>query len=59
MLTLSLSANLDDQAVGGLPAGIDRGIYYGWARVDDGPVHMCVLSIGWNPFFKNERRSAV
>ena len=42
-----------------LPASLDSGVYYGWASVDCGPVHKMVMSLGWNPHFKNEKRSMV
>ncbi|KAG5461910.1 MAG: hypothetical protein BJ554DRAFT_5827 [Olpidium bornovanus] len=46
------------------------GVYYGWARVsqvkdaavlgdDEGVVYPMVMSVGWNPYYKNEKRSAV
>jgi hypothetical protein len=44
---------------------VATGIYYGYARVllrDDGGdtgVYPMVMSLGWNPFFHNERLTAV
>ena len=39
---------------------IESGIYYGWASVgSSSQVWPMVMSFGWNPFYKNERRSAV
>lgn len=49
------------------------GVYYGYARVaptkagdsdkllseEDSAVHPMVMSLGWNPFYKNERLTAV
>lgn len=47
------------------------GVYYGYAQVsrqrdgktvlpeEDGKVLPMVMSLGWNPFYKNERMSAV
>ena len=47
------------------------GIYFGFAQVlprkgsehtlseEDRKVHPMVMSLGWNPFYKNERMSAV
>lgn len=42
-----------------LPADISTGIYYGWARVDNGDIHKMVMSIGWNPYYKNLKKSMV
>lgn len=38
---------------------MDTGIYYGFANVDGGPVYKMVMSIGWNPFYKNIQKSMV
>lgn len=51
------TANYPDDVVTSLPGTIQSGIYYGWAMVDDGAVHKMVMSIGWNPVYKNEKRS--
>lgn len=32
-------------------------MYYGWARVDDGEIFKMVMSVGWNPFYKNTHKS--
>ena len=40
-----------------LPSELVGGIYFGFAKVDDGPVHDMVMSVGWNPFYKNEKRA--
>lgn len=49
----------------------ESGVYYGYAQVsrakdgkatlpeNDGKVLPMVMSLGWNPFYKNERMSAV
>ena len=42
-----------------LPPALESGVYYGWARVEQGPVYKMVMSIGWNPQFQNEKRSMV
>ena len=39
--------------------GWESGVYYGWARVEQGPVYKMVMSVGWNPQFQNEKRSMV
>lgn len=51
------TANFGPEVIASLPADIQTGIYCGFACVDAGPVYKMVLSIGWNPFFKNERKS--
>ena len=38
---------------------METGIYYGFANVDRGPVYKMVMSIGWNPYFKNVKKSMV
>lgn len=42
-----------------LPKGIETGIYYGFASVDNGDVYKMVMSIGWNPYYHNEHKSMV
>ena len=35
------------------------GVYYGLAKIGDaGDIHNMVMSIGWNPFYKNEKKTA-
>ncbi|KAK2109864.1 hypothetical protein P7K49_009610 [Saguinus oedipus] len=50
-------ANFPEQVVDNLPADISTGIYYGWASVGSGDVHKMVVSIGWNPYYKNTKKS--
>ena len=38
---------------------IPTGIYFGWAKLNNDPVEKMVMSIGWNPYYKNERKSMV
>uniref|UniRef100_A0A9L0SW39 riboflavin kinase n=1 Tax=Equus caballus TaxID=9796 RepID=A0A9L0SW39_HORSE len=40
-----------------LPADLSTGIYYGWASVGSGDVHRMMVSIGWNPYYKNTKKS--
>lgn len=42
-----------------LPDELQTGIYFGWANVDNGEIYKAVLSLGWNPFFKNKEKSLV
>ncbi|KAF6126901.1 riboflavin kinase [Phyllostomus discolor] len=51
------TANFPEQVVDSLPADISTGIYYGWASVGSGDVHKMVVSIGWNPYYKNTKKS--
>ncbi|XP_070536045.1 riboflavin kinase-like [Ptychodera flava] len=51
------TANYPEDVVDSLPEGITTGVYYGWACVDDGDIHKMVMSVGWNPFYKNEKKS--
>jgi riboflavin kinase len=56
-------ANLDEDTVAALPPDLATGIYYGWAQLIDKNfsevIYPMVMSIGWNPFYKNEKKSAV
>ena len=66
-----MPANLPDEALRPLSAATTTGIYYGFAQVlpresgendlteEERKVHPMVMSLGWNPFYKNERLSAV
>ncbi|XP_062925252.1 riboflavin kinase isoform X2 [Mobula hypostoma] len=51
------TANFPDAVVEHLPGDITTGIYYGWACVGHGDVHKMVMSIGWNPYYKNKKKS--
>ncbi|EDW81385.1 uncharacterized protein Dwil_GK11049 [Drosophila willistoni] len=51
------TANYPLDVVKSLPESLPTGVYYGWANVDNGPVHKMVLSIGWNPFYNNTEKS--
>lgn len=51
------TANFPDEVVNDLPEEINTGVYYGWAKVDNGAVHKMVMSIGWNPYFRNIKKS--
>uniref|UniRef100_H2Y3J4 Riboflavin kinase n=1 Tax=Ciona intestinalis TaxID=7719 RepID=H2Y3J4_CIOIN len=51
------TANFPDSVVENLPCDLPTGIYYGWAQVNSGEVHKMVLSVGWNPYYKNEKKS--
>ncbi|XP_071943350.1 riboflavin kinase-like [Antedon mediterranea] len=51
------TANFPIEVVNDLPNDFATGVYYGWARVNDGQVHKMVMSIGWNPFYDNVKKS--
>lgn len=59
MLIIFFIANLSSEVVKRLPENISTGVYYGWAQVDKSPVYQMVMSIGWNPFYKNIEKSMV
>ncbi|CEP11092.1 hypothetical protein [Parasitella parasitica] len=54
------TANMNEEALEKLFNDFTSGVYYGWAQVDkkDSPVYPMVMSLGWNPYYKNEKRSA-
>ena len=58
-LLFFLAANFPANVVDKLPEAISTGIYYGWACVDRGPIYKMVMSIGWNPYYKNTKKSMV
>ena len=51
------TANFPQHVIDELPQELVGGIYFGFAQVDNGPVHDMVISIGWNPFYQNEKRA--
>ncbi|MEQ2305283.1 hypothetical protein AMECASPLE_036117 [Ameca splendens] len=53
------TANFPDSVVDSLPADVSTGIYYGWACVGNSDIHKMVTSIGWNPYYKNTKKSMV
>ncbi|KAG8224750.1 hypothetical protein J437_LFUL005319, partial [Ladona fulva] len=53
------TANYPIEVVEALPPSLSTGIYYGWANIDGGPVYKMVMSIGWNPFYQNQKKSMV
>lgn len=50
---------MDDDAVSRLPPHFPCGVFYGFANVNHGEVYGMVTSIGWNPHFKNEKKTIV
>ena len=59
MLFLIFKANLPTDAYDELLSKIPTGVYYGFASVNKGPIYKMAMSIGWNPFFKNEKKTIV
>eukprot|EP00094_Tigriopus_californicus_P004294 TCALIF_04140-PA protein Name:"Similar to Rfk Riboflavin kinase (Mus musculus)" AED:0.27 eAED:0.27 QI:0/0/0/0.6/1/1/5/0/183 len=51
------TANFSEEVIERLPTAMDTGIYYGWARIDQGDIYKMVMSVGWNPYYKNEKKS--
>eukprot|EP00050_Salpingoeca_kvevrii_P015789 m.50072 g.50072 ORF g.50072 m.50072 type:complete len:168 (+) comp6516_c0_seq1:1206-1709(+) len=52
------TANMDDNVVENLPENVQSGIYFGWAQVNEDEPEPMVMSVGWNPFYNNTKRSA-
>lgn len=61
-------ANLPDEAIAPYANTLQTGVHYGYARVvlgdagtegEANQVLPMVMSIGWNPYYKNEKRTAV
>ena len=52
-------ANYPEDVIDSLPECLDTGVYYGWASLGGNDVYKMVLSVGWNPFFKNAKKSMV
>ena len=53
------TANLSGQKFEKELSEIDDGVYIGWANVSNGPVYKAVVSIGYNPFFKDTKKTIV
>ncbi|KAJ3318547.1 riboflavin kinase [Blyttiomyces sp. JEL0837] len=53
------TANLPEDVAENAGKVIETGILYGWSSVgSSSEVWPMVMSFGWNPFYKNEKRSA-
>ena len=50
------TANLDPNAFKN-KIDIEPGVYFGWAKVNNSNIFRTMLSIGWNPFFKNTEKT--
>lgn len=51
------TANFDEDVVNNLPKEAEPGVYFGFAQVEQGPVYKMVMSVGWNPFYNNTKKS--
>jgi FAD synthase len=48
------TANLSEESIGAALGAAVTGIYYGWASLGtSASVHQMVMSVGFNPFYKN------
>ncbi|KAI8147688.1 hypothetical protein BJV82DRAFT_642995 [Fennellomyces sp. T-0311] len=54
------TANLSEDALNAMCTEFTTGVYYGWAQIGKkgSEVYPMVMSLGWNPYYKNEKRSA-
>lgn len=50
------TANLPECVVDSLPENFNTGVYYGWVALN-GTIYRMVASVGWNPFYKNEKKT--
>ncbi|ORZ15173.1 hypothetical protein BCR42DRAFT_416560 [Absidia repens] len=54
------TANLSDEALDLFPSECNTGVYYGFVQINalKSTVYPMVMSLGWNPYYQNEKRSA-
>jgi len=50
------TANLRDEDVGDQLDPHETGVYFGWIELN-GNIYKMATSIGWNPFFKNDKKT--
>ena len=55
------TANFSDEVVDNLPQSLETGIYFGFTHLehDDQNIRKAVMSIGWNPYYHNTKKSVV
>lgn len=70
-MVVLIAANLPDESLPAMSSVTKTGVYYGYAQIycpghedtsladKDAKVLPMVMSLGWNPFYKNERMTAV
>ncbi|KAF5299105.1 hypothetical protein FQR65_LT09463 [Abscondita terminalis] len=51
------TANFPGSVVKSLPEDLNNGVYFGFGSVDGGNVYKMVMSVGWNPYYKNQEKS--
>ena len=54
------TANFNEQVVSSLPSDLETGIYFAWTQLEndgDGMIRKAVVSIGWNPYYDNSKKS--
>jgi len=51
------TANFSEDVVNKLPEDLGTGVYFGFAQVNGEEVYKMVMSIGWNPFYNNTKKS--
>ncbi|KAI9319805.1 hypothetical protein BX666DRAFT_1916479 [Dichotomocladium elegans] len=53
------TANLSEDALQAMTSEFTSGVYYGWTQIGakNSEVYPMVMSLGWNPYYKNEKRS--
>lgn len=51
------TANFPEDTINNIPDDLATGVYYGFGQVNGGEVHKMVMSIGWNPFYQNKKKS--
>ena len=56
-----IAANFNETVVSTLPEDLQTGIYFGWTQLEDdsSEVRKAVVSIGWNPYYHNQKKSVV
>jgi riboflavin kinase len=58
-MTNSFEANLPEDVSNNEAAVMEIGIHFGWASVSNNDtVYPMVMSYGWNPYYKNEKKTA-
>ena len=57
------TANLDMDELGDRGEALNTGVYFGWAKlsgndkIGDKKCYPAVVSVGWNPFYKNRKKT--
>lgn len=52
------TANVDIQDSPGMDQA-EMGVYFGWGQLENGPLIKAVISVGWNPTFKDLKTKAL